>query len=224
MALACASRPEFHHVVVALHKRHHTQKHNQLGAVGEFGWFKSDGTDEEVAPLFRRETAPPFRQNFQRLRLGELDRPKRLDGKRPSAIFLSDDRVVTQRHLRVEAIRQHPLVFFHQRVADAHVLQCEAWHFCHVAIVLCVQSRPHDVDQLYGAGFARLRLEQLFLSSADGTVIQLLLDDLQPFPDFAFVNSRAIPAQEELNDIRRHGVLPTVFPHQVFAHQIAIKG
>ena len=76
-----------------------------------------------------------------------------------------------------------------------------------VAVVLGVEPRPDDVDELDRALFLRARLEQLLFARADRAVLELLFDDLQPFGDLLFVGARAVAPQQELHDIGRHRIL-----------------
>ena len=94
VTLACATRPQFYSVVVALHERHHPQEQDVLGAGGEAAWLETDAPQEELLPLVRGELLAARGQVVQDSALGKLDRAQGPDAERPARLFLRDGRVV----------------------------------------------------------------------------------------------------------------------------------
>jgi hypothetical protein len=114
-------------------------------------------------------------------------------------------------------------VLSHILVVDPDVFQRQARQLGQVAVVLGIEPRPYDVDDLDRTRFLGPRLEQLFLAGANRPVLQLLLDDLQPFVDLVVVDARAVAAEQELDDIGRHRVLARVLAHEVLANEVAVE-
>src|SRR4051794_28916528 len=104
MALPGSARSELDQVEVAFNERDHAKQDDSLRAFRQRTWLKSDGPDQEIHPLGRRETLAAFRQNIQHVGLRHLYWPQSMNDERSSALFLGDDPVVAESHLGVEAI------------------------------------------------------------------------------------------------------------------------
>ncbi len=76
-------------------------------------------------------------------------------------------------------------------------------------------DHPHSSICLHSLGL---------LTAPDGPVAKLPFDNLQPFLDLLLVGAGAIPTEQELTDIRGHGILPGELPHQVLADDVPVEG
>ena len=148
MALAGAAWTQLDQVVVALYERNHAHKADQSGAAGQCRRLEADATQQESFPFLGREFVPASLEGVQHISLGKLDGTQGIDSERSPAFFLGDRRVVAQGHLRMEAVREHPLVPFDEVVVDTHVLDREARQLGDKGVRLRVQLCPNDVDQL----------------------------------------------------------------------------
>jgi hypothetical protein len=223
VALPGAARPQLHQVVVPLHEGHHPEQHDPLRALVERVRLQADRADQEVAPFGGREGPAPPGENVEDVGIGHLDRPQRSDPERPPLLLLRDERVVLERHLGVESVREHPFVRLDGGVLDLHVVQVQAGELRDVAVVPRVEPRSHDVDQLDGTVLPSPRLKDLLFGRPNRAPLQLLLDDGQSFLDLGLVDARAVAPEQELHDVGRHRILSRVPPHEILADQISGK-
>ena len=224
VALAGAARAELDQVVVALDERGHAQQHDASGRLVQGGRLQAGGADEEVAPIRRRESAAPPGQHVEHVGLRHLDGTQLREAEGAAGSVLRLDGIVAERHLGVEPVAQHALVVLDDGVRHLHVVQVQARQLGDVAVVLRVQLRADDVDQLDRPVLAGARLEDLLIAGPHRPAPELPLDDGQPLLDLPVVDAGAVAPQQELDHVGRDRVLPRVAPHQVLAHQVAGEG
>ena len=224
VALAGAARTELDEVVVALDEGRHAQEHHAFGGVVQPGRLEAGGPDEEVAPTLGGERPAPPGQHVEHVRLRHLDGAQLHEAERAARRVLRIDRVVAEGHLGVEPVAEHALVVLDDGVRHLHVVQVQAGQLGDVAVVLCVQPRANDVDQLDRSVLSRARLEDFPLARPHRPALELPLDDGQSLRDLMFVDARTVAPQQELDHVGRHRVLARVAPHQILAHQVARKG
>ena len=130
---------------------------------------------------------------------------------------------VLERDLGVEAAGEHPLVLVDELVGDVDVVELEARQLGLVGVGLRVEPRPEQVDDLDPALLAGARLEELLLAGADGALLHRALDDLEALGDLVGIGRRAVAAEQELADVRRHRVLAAELLGQVLADEVALE-
>ena len=111
-----------------------------------------------------------------------------------------------------------------QVVRDPHVPQAQARQFGDVAVVLGVESGPHDVDEFYLPLLLGSALEEFFIAGADGAVGELLVDDHQTLLNLLGVGRSAVSAEEKLHHVAGHRIVPRVSADEVLADEVAVEG
>src|ERR1035437_4453943 len=177
VALGRTGWAEFYEVVIPLDERDHTQEPHHLRPVRQRLRLHADRAKEEVLPFGRGESLSSLHERHQHVRLGELDRPQALDAEWPAVLFLGNRRIVSQRHLGVETVAEHSLVFVDKGVGNPHVLQAQTREFHQERVGLRIQSGLNDVYQFDRALLSCPCLEQLLLAGPDRPVLKLPLDD-----------------------------------------------
>ena len=167
MALAGAAWPQLDHIVVALDEGHHAQQQHIALALGHLRRLKANAAQQKMFPLLRRQAGAAFVQGLQHIACGKLDRTQRGDGEWAAIFLLSDDRIVRQIDLGVEAAGQHALVLLHELIVDAHISQLQARQRGQIGVGARIQPGRDEVDQLDHALFAGARFEELFLTAAN---------------------------------------------------------
>src|SRR5262245_6285137 len=110
-----------------------------------------------------------------------------------------------------------------QAIFDANVLQLQTRKGGQEGVGLCVEPGRNDVDDLDTASLAGTGFEQFFLATANGTVTQLPLNNLQTFLNLVFVDRRTVAAQQELADVSGHWVLASKLPYQILADNVTLE-
>jgi hypothetical protein len=224
VALTGSARPQFHRVVVVLDEGDHAQQHHVAGARRQVLRFKADTAQQKRLPLLEAERGAPAGHGLQGIAFGELDLAQRLDAEGPPVLLLGDARVITQVHLGIEAAGKHPLVGVDQGIVDADILEPQARQFRHEAIVLGIQARGDQVDQLHPALLLGAGLEQLLLPGAHRAAGELALHDVQTLLDLRLVGAGAVAPEQKLAHIGRHRILALEPAYQVLADDEAVEG
>ena len=86
-----------------------------------------------------------------------------------------------------------------------------------------VEPRTQQVDDLDLALLPRPRLEQLLLAGADGSLLHRPLDDREALGDLVGIGRGAVPAEQELADVRRDRVLAAELLGEVLAYEVALE-
>src|SRR5689334_20274714 len=97
-------------------------------------------------------------------------------------------------------------------VGYANIIQPQTRKFCDKAIILCIESRLDEIDQLYPSLLLRPGFEQLLFASPDSSTRQLPLHNREPLLNFGFVHTGAVAPKEELSHVRGDGVLSFELP------------
>ena len=122
---------------------------------------------------------------------------------------------VLEGDLGVEAAGEHPVVLIHEFVGDVDVVELKARQFGLVGVRARIEPRTQQVDDLDLALFPRPRLEQLLVAGADGSLLHRPLDDRKALGDLVRIGRGAVPAEQELADVRRDRVLAAELLGQV---------
>ncbi|MDT4811465.1 hypothetical protein FQZ97_444040 [compost metagenome] len=223
VALASATRPQLHHVVVALYEGHHPQQDGILGSLGQCIGFQANRSHQKIAPLLATEVTAGLRQNIQHIALRHLDRSQLGDAKGIALLF-GNHTVVFQGDLGIKATGQQPLVVINNLVGNTYPIQVQAWQAGQVTTLFFHEPHADNIDQLGRAILVGPSFEQLLFAGAHSARGQLTLHNLKPLFDLLGVGGGAIAAQHKFDHIGRYRKLAGKGSHQILADQVTLKG
>jgi len=131
-----------------------------------------------------------------------------------------DGGVVLQVDFGVEATGEQTLVMRDDVLEDPDVVEAQAGQGREVGVGLLVEPHGDDVDELDGTLLAGAGLEELLFAGADGSVLQLALDNLQALRDLLLIGASAVATEEELAHVGGDGVLTLELADQVLPDDV----
>src|ERR1017187_3661815 len=109
-----------------------------------------------------------------------------------------------------------------QVIANPDVAEAQAGQLGDVAVILGVQAGLDNINEFDGPRVPSPRLEEFLLTSSDSSVLELLFDNGEAFADLLLIDAGAVPAQQELYNVRGYGILPRVRAHEVLPDQVSV--
>ena len=130
---------------------------------------------------------------------------------------------VLERDLGVEAAGEHPLVLVDEFNGDVDVVELEARQLGLVGVALRIEPRLKQVDDLHPALVPRPVLEELLLAGPNSALLHRRLNHLEPGCDLVRIRRRAVPAQQELADVRGYGVLAPELLREILLDEVPLE-